>query len=184
MAPGEIVYRGISEKDIPYILRYPRVEDLQDLLEYINTLSKEETFILFQGKQLTLEEEREWLEGMLKKIEDKRAVMLVVEINGRIAGDSDLVMLENAEAHVGRFGIGIAKEYRHQGIGKVFMEKIIDEAKKNLDDLKIIRLSVFANNPVAIKMYEEFGFKECGVLPGGLLHRDKYIDHVYMYKEV
>lgn len=184
MTPGEIVYKGISDKGIGYILRYPKIEDLPDMLEYINELSGEESFILFQGKQLTLEEEREWLEGQLKKMDAKMGVALVVEINGRVVGDSEVNMKDNAEGHVGSLGIGLAKEYRHQGIGRVYMEKVMEEAKKNLDKLKIIVLSVFEDNPVAKKMYEEFGFKEYGRLPKGILHRGEYVDHIYMYKEV
>lgn len=184
MTPGEIVYRGISDKGIGYILRYPKIEDLPDLLEYINELSREESFILFQGKQLTLEEEKEWLEGQLKKMEEGVGITLVVEIEGKVVGDAEVDMKANAEAHVGSFGIALAKEYRHQGIGRVFMEKIIEEAIKNLEGLKIVILGVFEDNPIAKKIYEEFGFKEYGRLPKGLLHRGEYISHIQMYKEV
>lgn len=183
MTPGDIVYRGISDKGNSFILRYPKLEDLHDLWEYINKISAEQTFILFQGEQLTIEEEKEWLEGQLKKLEEGRGIQLVVEIEGKVQGVSEINMNSNAEAHVGSFGISIASEFRHQGIGKMLMEKVIEEAKKNLEGLKIIRLSVFENNPIAVKLYEELGFKEYGVLPKGLLHKGEYVDHIYMYKE-
>lgn len=182
MNPGDIVYRGISDKGNSFILRYPKLEDLPDLWEYINKVSKEQTFILFQGEQLTIDEEKEWLEGQLKKLENKEGVQLVLEINDKVVGTSEITLSKNAEAHVGSLGISIDEEYRHQGIGKKLMEQILDEAKKNLEGLKIVRLSVFANNPVAIKLYEELGFKKMGVLPKGLLHKGAYVDHIYMYK--
>jgi len=33
-------------------------------------------------------------------------------------------------------------------------------------------------------MYEKFGFKKYGCLPGGVLHKGKYVDHLYMYKKL
>lgn len=42
--------------------------DAQRVLDYFNPISAEKTFITFQGKQLTLKEEEEYLDGFLKKI--------------------------------------------------------------------------------------------------------------------
>ena len=64
------------------------------------------------------------------------------------------------------------------------MTKVIEEAKKRLKGLRIIRLSVFGNNPIAQKLYKKMGFSEYGKLPKGLLHKDAFIDHIYMYKEI
>ena len=40
------------------------------------------------------------------------------------------------------------------------METTLNEAEKELNGLKLITLGVFSNNPAAIKMYQNFGFKE------------------------
>ena len=63
------------------------------------------------------------------------------------------------------------------------MEAVLKEAKK-LKGLKIIDLGVFGNNPVARNLYKKMGFIEYGNLPKGILHKDKLVDHIYMYKEI
>jgi len=62
--------------------------------------------------------------------------------------------------------------------------KIVDEAEKNLKKMKYIYLEVFAENTPAIKLYEKKGFVKCGLFPGSLKRKGKFVDEVMMYKEV
>ncbi|MBI4035875.1 GNAT family N-acetyltransferase [Candidatus Daviesbacteria bacterium] len=172
MKPGQITYR------------YPTKDDLKAVWEYINALSKEQTFILFQGEKITLEVEEKWLEGELKKIKEGKSVQIFAFVGDKLIGVSGITMKDKAERHVGTFGITIAKEFRNKGIGTTLMETVLIEAKKNLKDLKIIILGVFGNNPIAKNLYEKFGFVEFGNLPESILHKGKFIDHIYMYKKV
>ena len=50
MEPGKVIFEGKTKKGLPVALRYPKANDLADLLNYINTISKEQTFIQFQGE--------------------------------------------------------------------------------------------------------------------------------------
>lgn len=181
---GQIVFQGKTKKDLDILVRYPKQEDLQQMLDYINTLSSEKTFLLFQGEQMTLEEEKIYLDDQLKKIEEKKAIKLFVFDNDKLIAISDIVMREKAEKHIGYFGISVVKEFRGQGIGNLLMDLVIKEAAKNLEDLKIIVLGVFGDNVVAQNMYKKFGFQEFGNLPGGISHADVLVDHIYMYKNV
>ncbi len=52
--------------------RFPLVSDLDMLLNHINAASKEQTYILKQGYQFSKEEERDYLENLIKQIEDKK----------------------------------------------------------------------------------------------------------------
>ena len=90
-------------------------------------------------------------------------------------------MQDKTEKHLGLFGITIKKRWRDKGIGKKLMEVTIKEAKHKLTGLKIIILSVFANNPKAIKMYQRFGFRKYGLLPKGVYLKDRYVDNINMY---
>jgi len=178
------IFQGETKKGKEIIVRYVVAEDLEKLLEYINTLSKEQTFIRFQGEQLTVEEEKKYLEDYLKKHKEGKAIYLVAFCKKVLIGICDIHLEDKISSHVGIFGITIKKEFRGEGIGKLLMDLTIKEAQKNLKDLRIISLGVFSNNPLAKSIYERFGFKEYGRLPKGVLHRGKYVDHLYMYKEL
>ncbi len=178
------VYQGKTSKGNKIIVRYPTSKDLKPLLNYINTLSKEKTFILFQGERISLKEEREYLETRLKKIKNKEAVMLLAFCKGRLIGNSGIEMKDKAESHVGRFGITVAKGYRGEGIGKLLMELVLKEAKKKIPQLKIITIDVFSNNKIASGLYKKFGFKKFGRLPRGIKHQEKLVNLLSLYKSI
>ena len=184
MEPGNVIFRGKTEKDLAVILRYPKKSDLAGLLSYINTLSKERTFIRVQGEEITIEEEKEYIDKIIKHVKTNQGVHLFAFSRRKLIGTADITLKEKAERHVGNFGISIAKEFRGKGVGRLLLRKILEEAKNNLPGLKIVTLSVFANNPIAKKMYESFDFKTLGNLPGGAIHRGKFVDHIFLYKEI
>lgn len=181
---GRIVFEGRTGKDNHIIIRYPTRNDAKAMWEYINLLSKEQTFITYQGEKISLEEETEYLKKMLEKIEKRKAIQLLVFLEDKLIGISGIEMEDKTSAHEGVLGISIAKESRGEGIGKRLMECMIDEAIKNLPQARIITLGVFGNNPLAMEMYKKFGFREFGRLPEGILYKGQYIDHIYMYKKV
>jgi len=162
-------------------IRPPKTSDAQRMCDYINALSKEQTFIRFQGEQVTTEYETEYLQKQLKKIEEKKAVMLLATVDEKIVGICGIDLKDKIEKHIGSLGISVALEYRGKGIGKQLLGQAIDLAKNHLDCVRILELSVFATNCLAIKLYEKFGFKEYGRLPEGVARQDKYEDHVFMY---
>ncbi|HLA04326.1 MAG TPA: GNAT family protein [Patescibacteria group bacterium] len=185
MKQGRIVFRGKTKAGKVFIFRYPERGDVVILTEYINKLSKEQTFIGFQGEQISQKQEKEYLNKFLKKIKNREAVQLYAFVGSELIGVSSIELSERSvHKHLGAFGISIAKEYRNQGIGRKFMEKVMGEAKKNLPGLEIITLTLFANNPIALKLYRNFGFKEFGRLPKGVIHRGKFVDHLHMYKKI
>ena len=183
MLEGSVVFSG-NYKGIDIIIRHVQRDDVERLLSFINTLSKEKTFIIFQGEQMTLEEESRYVEGFIYKAENHKAVKLLVFYKEELVGLADIITKERAESHVGIFGIILSKAWRNKGIGRFLMEKTIEEAVKNIIGLKIITLGVFNNNPIAKKLYEKMGFKDYGLLPQGIQHRGEFVDHVYMYKIV
>ncbi|MBI2028930.1 GNAT family N-acetyltransferase [Candidatus Gottesmanbacteria bacterium] len=181
---GKIIFNGISRKNTSFYIRYPKIGDSTLMQDYINTISEEQTFIRFQGEKVTLEHETKFLNDQLEKISKNQAVLFLVFSDQKLIGISGIEMKDRTSKHEGVFGISVAKEFRCQGIGKILMHKVLDEAVEDIPQLKIITLGIFANNPAAFKMYENFGFKEFGRLPEGILHKGKYVDHVYMYKKV
>lgn len=182
MKPGQIVFQGKTKKGKDVIVRYPTKEDVHVLRDYINSLSKEYTFIRFQGEEITLEEEFKYVESILEKIDKNEAVKLLAFHQKLLIGVSDIKLKDKTESHIGLFGLTVGKDFRGEGVGKLLMNLVLEEAKRNIKSLKIVTLGVFANNPIAIKMYKKFGFMEYAKLPKGIMHRGKYIDHIYMHR--
>ena len=179
-----IVFEGLSKKGNKIVICYPTKDDAQIFCDYINALSQEKTFVRFQGETISLKDEIKYLNTQLERIAKKQTVELLVFYNNRLIGISSIDMKDKTESHEGVFGVSIAKKYRGEGIGKKFMQFVLEEAEKNIPQLRIITLGVFGNNSRAKSIYEKFGFKEYGRLPQGSLHKEKYVDHIYMYKNV
>ena len=174
----KIVYQGKTKTGKEIIIRYPEVGDLEKLLQYINTLSDEKTFIRYQGEHETLESEEKWLKKRIKEIEEKKTVHLLVFSGDTLAGACEIHMMDKTEKHVGILGITIAKNFRGDGLGKMLMNLIIEEAKKELPGLKIITLQVFSTNEIAINLYKSVGFINYGLLPKGVSRNNKFEDEV------
>lgn len=181
---GKVVFEGQTNKGLKFTLRYPKKNDLKLLLDFINEASAERTYIRHQGDQITQEEERKFLDKILADIESKRAVHLLVLVGDKLAGNCGVVLHNQITAHVGSIGIIISKKFRGLGLGKILMEKVMEEAEKKLSGLKIFRLGCFALNKVALNLYKELGFKEYGRLPEGFSYREGYDDEVLMYKKI
>ena len=183
MIEGATIFQGDCN-GAEIVIRHVRRDDVELLLNFINIISKEKSYILFQGEQMSLEEESRYIEGFIKKAENHTAVKLLVFHNNEFIGLADITMKDKAESHIGILGIIIGKEWRNKKIGKFLMQKIIEEAQKNIPQLQIITLTVFANNPVAKQLYEKMGFITYGLLPNGLKHKGVFVDNIYMYKSI
>lgn len=181
---GNVVFEGKSDKGTDIVIRYPSRDDAKAMCDYINTLSKERTFIRFQGEEVSLERETKFLNSQLQRIAKHESVQLHVFSSGKIIGISEIDMKDKVNGHVGELGISIIKELRGERIGSLLMKLVIDEAIKNIPRLEIITLGVFSNNSLAIEMYKKFGFIEYGNLPNGVKLGDKYVGHIYMYKKI
>lgn len=166
------------------IFRYPKTGDVFLMTKYINALSKERTFIRFQGETITLEEEEKYLEKQLERIVKKQTVQLIALCKQQIVGISSVDLRDKVEQHIGVFGITLAKEFRGQGLGRKLMQAVLKEATKKLPGLRIITLEVYKINNVARNLYEDTGFKQYGLLPKGLKYKGKYLDRILMFKKV
>ena len=166
------------------IFRYPTLDDVQDMTDYINTLSQEDTFITFSGEQMSIEEEEKFVRSTINEIAKGNMIYLLCYIDGKLVGSSGIERYTGSRKrglHVGVFGISIAKEYRGEGIGYEISTYVIEDAKKNMPELRIIRLHVYEPNLAGYNLYKKLGFKEYGRLPGGTLYRGNYVDEIEMY---
>lgn len=180
----KIVYQGKTKTGKEIVIRYSQKNNLIELLRFINELSKEKTFIRYQGEQETLDSETKYLNAKLEAIKNKKAVHLLVFHNNKLIAASDIHMMDKTEKHVGRLAISVSKDYRGEGIGKLLMELLLKEAEKEIQDLKIVILEVYSKNTIAKKVYERFGFIEYGLLPNAISRDNSFEDAILMYKNI
>ncbi len=168
------------------LIRYPKWDDLTALTEYINELSKEDTYITVFNQEITLEEEKEFLTRVFKEMESQNGVTLLCFVDKELVAVSGFNRRKyngKRDNHVAEFGISVKSEYRNAGIGFMMARIVIKEGLKNVPGIKIVRLNVFGENEQAIHLYEKLGFEEVGRIPGGILYREKYIDDILMYMQ-
>lgn len=185
--PGQTIKTAVTKKGRTVTFTYPKWEDVKQMTEYINELSKEDTFIGYSGEINTLQDEAKYLSSLFPKIENGDAVVVHAFINGKLAGRCDIfrnLELKKRERHIGTLGLTLKKDYRGEGLGELILKTTIEEAKKMIEGLRIIRLGVFGNNHIAQSLYKKIGFKETGRTPGGILYKGEYVDHIDMHLNV
>lgn len=128
-----------------------------------------------ENKKITVEEE----EATIKSLGPNDFGIVAVD------GDTVIGMLNLRQdhrkkfEHIGQFGISLQRAYTGSGTGTAMVEQALDFARHNEKIEKVI-LTVFANNPGAIKLYERLGFKEEATLKDQVKLADGYTDLVYM----
>lgn len=179
-----IPFETTTHKGLVVTLRGPIIDDVPILCDFINTLSRERTYLVIQDVEISLEAEQQYVEQMLKQIDQHQRVQVMAFAGDQLIGNTEITLQDGAADHVGALGIAVAQPYRGQGVGEVLMRAVYDEAVAWLPGLKLVTLTVFGNNPAAIGLYRKVGYAEYGRLPGGFRHRDQYVERVYMVKSV
>ena len=181
MKAGKIIKQFVVKDGRTVILRTPRWEDLDDLLEFICSLVDESADIMM-NKKPTRQEEAEWLGRLLANLEIDKVFALVAEVNGKMVANSELSRKSGYAGHVGEIGIAIRAGYRDVGVGTEMLRTLIAHGREI--GLKVLKLSVFSSNPRAKHVYEKVGFRETGRIPKEFFKDGKYVDEIMMTMEL
>jgi len=181
MKTGKIIKQFVAKDACNVFLRTPKWEDLDDLLEFINSLVDESADI-GKSEKATRQEEAEWLGRLLANLENDHLFALVAEVDGKVVANSELSQKSGYSGHVGEIGIAIKAGYRDVGIGTEMLGTLISHAREI--GLKMLRLSVFSSNPRAKHVYEKVGFRETGRIPKEIFKDSKYVDEIIMTMEL
>ena len=181
MKAGKVIKKFKANDGRKVILRTPRWEDLDDFFELINSLIEEVADISMYQK-VTRDEEADWLESTLVKIEKDNEFCLVAEVHGSVVANSVLRKKRGYQSHVGELGIIIKKGFRDVGLGAEMLKTLISNAETI--GLEILTLRVFSSNERAIYVYEKLGFKEAGRIANGLFKNGKYLDDIIMVRRL
>jgi len=177
-----VVPRVFTAKDGRKVkLRSLRWEDLDDCIEFINSLVDEGSDISKETK-VTRDEEADWLGKRLASVEKGELVDVVAEVDGKMVANAEIGRRRGNMSHVADFGIGIRAGYRGIGIGTELTRLLIEQAKRI--GLKTIILDVFETNNTAKGLYAKAGFKESGRIPKGVYKNGKYVDLIRMVQEL
>jgi RimJ/RimL family protein N-acetyltransferase len=182
MKAGAIVKTFSAKDGRKVVLRALRWEDLDDLLEMINSLVEEKANII-RDQKVSREEEIEWLSRALVRQEKEEVIYIVAQVDGKAVANSEINRKQSGyEKHVGAIGIAIKEGFRDLGIGTEMMKALIEQGKKM--GLKVLTLAAFANNARAIHVYKKIGFVETGRIPRKFFKDNKYIDETIMTLEL
>lgn len=177
MQTGTLLCEFTDGKGRSVRVRSPRWEDLDDLLDLINSAVNEEVDIYIDEPQ-ERDEEAKWLGQVLAEMENGQLMHVVVEVEERVVGSASLRRRRRCMSHVGDVGILLKAGYREAGIGTRLLHTLIGEAGRM--GLEVLIIKYFAGNDRAQHVYEKVGFREIGREPGVVKRKGSYRDLVSM----
>jgi ribosomal protein S18 acetylase RimI-like enzyme len=181
MNAGKPTHHFITKDGREVLLRPPRWEDLDDLLDFINSLVEERAEIL-RNQKVTKDEEADWLGHKLADMVKGKVFCLVAEVGGTVIACSELKTGTGYSRHIGKIGVGVKRGYRDVGVGTELLNTLISHAKTI--GLELLTLTVSSSNTRAIHVYEQVGFEETGRIPQGLFKNGTYLDDIIMTKKL
>jgi ribosomal protein S18 acetylase RimI-like enzyme len=163
------------------VIRKPRLEDLNGLLDLVNSTVREGAPIN-RVTELSRTEEIEFLPRRLAEIERGDTIQIIAEVEGELVGNAEIRRHVGRQSHVRTMGMSVKSGFRRLGIGARLIEKLIGEGKKQ--GLKIITLQVNETNLPAIILYRKLGFKETGRIQKAVYWNGKYVDDIIMVADI
>lgn len=107
---------------------------------------------------------------------------MVAHVEDEVVGYAELVTYPDAprHRHVGEINMIVTHEdWQGKGVGRALMEAMVDMADNWLQ-LTRLGLVVWTSNERAVRLYESFGFKVEGTMPGYAFGEGEYIDAHFM----
>lgn len=166
------------------ILRSPKLQDAEQLVEYLKVTAAETDFLLKYPEEvkISVEQEKEILKWF---IDSKRDLMIIAEVDGEIVGNCSFSAVGGKYRVKHRCSLGIAlyQQYWGLGIGQELISLLLEEARKG--GYEQIELEVVSRNTRAIALYDKLGFVRIGERPYAMKHKDgTYDSNVIMIKQL
>lgn len=161
-----------------YNIRKMAVKDAASIIEHKKQVTAENPDTLataIENRTITIEEE----EATIKSLGPNDFGIVAVD-GEKVIGMLNLRQDHRKKfEHIGQFGISLQAAYTGSGTGTAMVKEAVEFARNN-DKLEKLILTVFANNPGAIKLYKRLGFEEEATLKNQVKLADGYTDLVYM----
>ena len=154
------------------LIRSPRDEDIQGMLDYLVQSAGETEFILRYPEECgkyTAEGEKALFDRLNASDSD---AMLVCLVDGKVAGNCHVTWSKGIKTgHRAAVAIALLKEYWNQGIGTRLFQEMIRIAEENENILQM-ELEFVEGNTRARALYEKMGFRITGVRPNAIRLKD------------
>lgn len=132
-------------------LREAVPKDAQSLLDFLKKASQQSDFISFDDmKDVSVQDEEIALDAIFQSQYDE---LIVAVLEDEIIG---YCRLENIDDQKAEFGVVVDKDFWNNGIASFLLEEAIDWSSGS--PLEKLILEVYKNNPVAIHIYQKYGF--------------------------
>ena len=143
------------------IYRFVRESDASAYLEFFRVIVSETDNLACSAKEaaaMTVEDER----AFIRNTNGSGSFSIIAVADDGICGSCD-IRIQNRERlrHRAAMGIAVRKEYWGTGVAQHVLEEAIAEAKRR--GIRIIYLTVRADNKRAIAFYKRNGFEFSGV---------------------
>ena len=167
------------------VLRNPKEEEAEELLNYFRTAVGETDFLLMSPQDCenyTAESERAFIRGMNGS---DSVIMLTCFVGKEVAGNCQLTFKTNLkERHRATIDLAILRKFWNLGIGSAIFENLIALALRNEDILQL-ELDFLEGHVRARAHSEKFGFRIVGVRPKAYrLKEGTYLNEYIMIKEL
>jgi RimJ/RimL family protein N-acetyltransferase len=176
--------RHVLRSGHPVVIRGAALPDAERLLAVSREVMAERVFMISEPDEhkFTVEDERKRITDYA---DDPARLRVVAEVNGEVVGHLHFKVGDRRRvAHIGELAMTIVKPWRGQGIGKRLLAALLEWARAS-ETVELVWLQVNSNNPAAIALYEQAGFRTFGRQPRGLRYgHGEYADVIYMSQAV
>ncbi len=156
-------------------------DDAPALLEMFRKATNETGFLMTtpeEANRISEMQERNFISQYQK---NENNLFLIALTREKIVGTLSLTQSRwQKQKHVGEFGVVVLEVYWNMGIARRMINHLLKWVSAH-PNIRYIQLSVMANNEKAIRLYQNFGFKEEGRRPRAFCLNDQlYTDMILM----
>ncbi len=163
------------------VLRNPRKEDAEKILEGAKIISSESKFVERISEDFAKSPEEE-MERLNEFNNSDIKLFLAAFVDGEYVGRCYFKGRDHARCrHRNEMSIALMRKYTGMGIGRIMLDTLIEISKEH--GFEQMELEVTVDNDHAIAMYQRMGFKIYGTLPRNMKYKDgTYADIYWMMK--
>jgi len=151
-------------------IRAARESDAESANDAVNAIAAEKWYLAtVDGFS------KEQTRAFLKQVVDGNLPQVLAVAEDQVVGFCDVIPhTAKGFTHVGRLGMGVRSGWRRQGIGRRLLDACLSLARNA--GIEKVELEVFADNVVAVRLYESFGFIHEGLKMRGRKLENRYQD--------